>query len=107
MTSKPESMSPHWSFREEKHSFYCLLLDQFILKMNKFFHIGKASYSGETNKTYSVRLRAEIFIQAFPFLDVTTTKLREHQWLDTHVAPRCKAFSTFVLGVLHLCLNNL
>ena len=63
MTSKPESMSPHWSFREEKHSFYCPLLDQFILKMNKFFHIGKASYSGETNKTYSVHgpgLRVEV-----------------------------------------------
>jgi hypothetical protein len=75
--------------------------------MNKFFHIRKASYSGETNKTYSVRLRAKIFIQAFPFLGVTTTKLREHQWLDTLVAPGCKAFSTCVLGVLHLGLNNL
>lgn len=67
MTSKPESMSPHWSFREEEHSFWCPLHDRLILKTKKFFHTGKASHSGETNKTYSVRLKAKNFIQAFPF----------------------------------------
>ena len=79
----------------------------FILKA-KFFHTGKASHSGETNKTYSVRLRQKISFKLSPFIDVTTTKPQEHQWLDTHVAPRCKDFSTFVLGfLLHLRLNNL